>query len=47
MKYSFYFYYLIIQIYKQLFEFIIKKILNLWYFKFKFLSNNTYTCMYI
>ena len=28
MRYSFYFYYLIIQIYKQLFEFIIKKILN-------------------
>ena len=28
MKYSFYFYYLIIQIYKQLFEFIIEKILN-------------------
>ena len=28
MRYSFYFYYLIIQIYKQLFEFIIKKNLN-------------------
>ena len=35
MRYSFYFFYLIIQIYKQLFEFIIKKILKNNFLKIK------------